>query len=183
MENVATFLVIRQILSVELLATVLGWGGAILDAGEALVSAAAISLFPELLSIADVAASYSSSYFAGETGSTKLHPSLPDMWVASQDVIWTISELAVPSAARGVATLAGSLAGGPVGGIAGFEFGNLVDVGTSYASFAYDTSRMLGIIPNRYALGFYLAPANTGVPIFTESGQPTVVIIIFGGYP
>ena len=65
-------------------------------------------------------------------------------------------------------------------GAGGVEFGNLVDIGTSVASFVYDASRMLEITPNKIAVGFYMAPAYTRIPILSEPGQPTIAIIIYG---
>ena len=162
------------------LSTVLGWGGVILDAGEALASAAGLPVVPEALSVADVLVSVGGSYFAGELGSMKLHSDLPEMFVVSQDVLWTTGELLAPSVIKAGATVAGLSACGLVCGVAGYEFGNVVDVGTSYASVTYDASRMLGITPNKIAIGFYMASANTRIPILSEPGQPTIVLIIYG---
>ena len=99
------------------------------------------------------------TYFSGLlTGDNYLpvflkHPDLPNAITINQDVMVNNLEAGVGMAAKGVGTVAGTVAGGPVGALAGFGLGSIVDAITSTASGIYDYGRYKGAIHNYVSAG------------------------------
>ena len=99
------------------------------------------------------------TYFSGLlTGDNYLplflkHPDLPNAITVNQDVMINNLEAGVGIAAKGMGTVAGTVAAGPAGALAGFGLGAIVDAITSTASGIYDYGRYKGAIHNYVSAG------------------------------
>jgi hypothetical protein len=140
----------------ETVATCLSAGGALIDLAEAATAILAIPAVPELLSIVDIGAALGSTLSAGETFIGKPHPDLPSMGVLGQDVLFTVGEAAFIAALEQVFVTTGYELGSIPGALTGYVVVKEIDGVTSFVSFAYDTSRVFKLTPNRVSIGLYM---------------------------